>query len=67
MQTTIKAINTDSVFAWWSLVACLQLLMISASGKQFREISVPFIFCISSAAGEIAKTVSDNEKNLYIL
>jgi hypothetical protein len=32
--------------------------MISASGKQFREISAPFIFCIFTGLGEIAKTMT---------
>ena len=67
MQTTIKAINIDSIFALWSLVACLLFLMISASGKQFREISIPSSSCIFSVAGEIAKTVSDSVVTLHVL
>ena len=48
-------------------MACLLFLVISASGKQFREISIPSSSCIFSVAGEIAKTVSDSEVILHIL
>ena len=67
MQTKIKAINIESIFAWWSLVSCLYFLMISASGKQFIGISVPSSSCIFSVAREIAKTVSDSEITQNIL
>ena len=48
-------------------MACLLFLVISASGKQFRESSIPSSSCIFSVAGEIAKTVSDSEVILHIL